>query len=755
MTAASPGLGTPGGPERLHPGRDVALVVLATVLAAVLAVALVPLGTNVLYVLGGLVVTGVGLWLLRADLGPPLREAVDRVRPGRAARPGRARPARSVRAQVVAAAAVAVVVALVAFGLAQLGTKVFYALGAALGLVVMVWLCWPLLRDLVTSSPTDLGAHAVGHRTRVRRVRPRRRWGSRAGVGVGVVVAVTLLSFVLAKFGAKTLLAAAAALVVVGGVALARDRTGFATFLSVASLAFVLHKSFTTQDLAQSGGAISVYVTTFDAMVLVLYLLWIREGTFVADLRDAFRWRSLWVPVVGAACLLPSLLLAPAPEHSGAELFRMLWMFLLFVYVGARVRSRRQVWIILAGLATFVAIEFVIVILQWRTGGVLGLSFLGVPTTLTQRVTDVSSLGRPFGTIIHPVFMGAVMGTLGLVSLSLAIHLPRSVTKLVAAAMVVACVIPLYLSHTRASAIAALIAAVYVVGVGLARGRLQWRTIGRFALATVVAVLVFFPQLSNKFSQDFGTSHFWEEISSRLQLNGIAFDMIYDHWGLGVGLNNFEIVLPQYEPHFVIFFGNPVHNLYLLYWSETGVVGLAGFILVALAMLRIAILAARSRDPLRGGIAVGIVGGMGFLGLEELLGFSLRQDIPLAVYWLLAGLAFAVLRMERSDSAPSAGTGRDRRPPRPPVHPAGDPAGDRHRFHPSQVRVVPLRIGVGCTGPPQPPAPRSSRGRPAGGRRGGHAVSRRTPAPRPGAGCHEEGARGTHGRCSRSWPWSW
>ena len=99
-----------------------------------------------------------------------------------------------------------------------------------------------------------------------------------------------------------------------------------------------------------------------------------------------------------AVLLLPSLLVAPELNHAAAELARMAWMFLLYLYVAVRVRTRRHVWAVLAGLGVFAAVELVVVVLQWRTGGVLGLDFLGVPTTLTERTTDASALGRPFGT---------------------------------------------------------------------------------------------------------------------------------------------------------------------------------------------------------------------------------------------------------------------------------------------------------------------------------------------------------------------
>jgi Tol biopolymer transport system component/O-antigen ligase len=638
--------------------RDTLLVVAATVLAAVLAFALAPTGTLVLYVLIALIVLGGLAYVLRDDLRPALHQIAARARPRASARLTR----RSRVATVVGATVAAVAVGLLAFLMVSVGLLAAAAFGALIVLSGVVWLFWPLLHDLAMAQPDGV-ATARPARDRATRSRTTR------ALGLVIVIGATgVASFALAQIGLKGLLAAVGVIVMATLLFVVRNRSEFFTFVSVASLTFVLYKSFTTQDLQQSGGAIAVYVTTFDAMVLVLYGIWIHEGTFATDVRVAVQQRVLWVPLIGAVFLLPSLLGAPSTGHAAAELFRMVWMYLLFFYVAVRVRTRRHVWAVLGGLAVFATIEFIVVVLQWKTGGVLGLSFLGVPTTLTQRVTDTSSLGRPFGTIIHPVFMGAVMGSLALLALSLAINLRRSLAKIAAAAMIVVCAVPLYLSHTRASALAAILASVFIIGSGLARGRLRWNTIGRFALAGLVGVAVFWPQLSAKFSENFGTGHFWEEIQSRLQLNGIAFNMWNDHWLTGVGLNNFEVVLPRYEPHFVIFFGNPVHNIYLLYLSEVGVIGLLGFMIVGLGMFRASLLATRTTDRLLSGVSIGVVGLMIFLGLEELLGFSLRQDIPLAMYWLLSGLTVACRTIART-TPPAAGEALEPDAPLPPARP--------------------------------------------------------------------------------------
>ena len=56
---------------------------------------------------------------------------------------------------------------------------------------------------------------------------------------------------------------------------------------------------------------------------------------------------------------------------------RMGWMYLLFVYVSIRVRTTRQIIVILSGIGVFGAIETVVVLLQESKGGGLAEAFGG------------------------------------------------------------------------------------------------------------------------------------------------------------------------------------------------------------------------------------------------------------------------------------------------------------------------------------------------------------------------------------------
>jgi Tol biopolymer transport system component len=681
----------PPEPPRRRP-RVVAMLVVIGV-AAVAALALAPSGSKAIYVLVGVGAVIVILLTIRDLIGPPLAAAVRRLQP---------KPVEGVRPLGRARTAVGAVVAAVAAGglafiVADSGSKAILGVVALVLLAVGLWLLSPALGLLVETPPApyrpplprnkgfdkvdlddaadlaelldDRGlcsSDVIDLRSGFGPDDPRslkaHQWEA-MGLGletgfaktgrltraVGMFLAVMsagIIAFLAAQMGNKALLALAGGILVVGCVVRARDRSLFMVFLTVCSLIFLLHKSFGPQDLTLSGGAPAVYVTSLDALMLLLYGLWVSEGTFVADVRAAFHRRILWVPLLGAVLLLPSMLVTGADTwHSASELVRMAWMYLLFFYVAVRVRSRPMVWAILGGLGVFAVVEFVVVILQWKTGGVLGLSFLGVPTHLTSRTTDTSAIGRPFGTIIHPVFMGAAMGAMGLLSFALGLTLRRSLTKVAALGLTAACVLCLYLSHTRAALVAFVMVMLVMVVVAIVHQHLTWRTVGRVVLVLLIGAAVFLPQLEARFEENFGTGHFNTEVTSRYQLNDLAGRMIDDHPVLGVGLNNFEVVMGPYESHGIIFINNPVHNLYLLYLAETGIIGLAGLLFVGISMYNVALRLARSRDRLLGGVGLGVSAAMAFLFIEELLGFSLRQDQPLALYWIFAGLAVACFRM--------------------------------------------------------------------------------------------------------------
>ncbi len=532
--------------------------------------------------------------------------------------------------------------------LAQFELKAVYAVLALTVVVVGGFLLRADVVRLVQSKRSGLAAARARSAQTARRPATPIRPAARAGQIVGLIFVAGAgagVAWIAALLGTKGLVAAIGAVGLISLLMFIKDKSIFFTFATVCSLTLLLHKSFGYQDLSHGGGAISVYITSFDVLLVLLYGLWIWEGTFLADVRAAFRRPLIWLPLFALLFLLPSLLAADDIRIAVAELVRMAWMYALYAYVGIRVRTIRHVWSILIGLITFALAELVVVLMQWRTGGILGLGFLGIPESLIPRTTDTGEIGRPSGTILHPAFMAAALGIVAAVCLALAIELSSRLLKVATGVTALGCLACMWISQTRASFVAVVLVGGIIIVIGLVRRRITWRAIGVFALIAGVATAALWSKISAKLADNFGTGHYSTEVASRLELNDVALRMINDHPLIGVGLNNFETALPRYEANPVIFPGYPVHNLYLLWLGEVGIFGFIGVLILGIGLYDAAIRLGRSQHRLFAAVGIGTAGAMAFMMIEELLGYTLRGDIPLAQYFLLAGLVAACTTM--------------------------------------------------------------------------------------------------------------
>ena len=70
-----------------------------------------------------------------------------------------------------------------------------------------------------------------------------------------------------------------------------------------------------------------------------------------------------------------------------------------------------------------------------------------------------------------------------------------------------------------------------------------------------------------------------QSVLQRQSLNSAAASMIHNRWVFGVGINNFLINLPEYlKPQGSFFYLQPVHNIFLLVFSQIGIIGEIMFI---------------------------------------------------------------------------------------------------------------------------------------------------------------------------------
>jgi len=149
------------------------------------------------------------------------------------------------------------------------------------------------------------------------------------------------------------------------------------------------------------------------------------------------------------------------------------------------------------------------------------------------------------------------------------------------------------------------------------------------------------------------------ELEVRGELDELAGKMFLSSPLTGIGLNNFQTVEDDF-----IFRGTgiglryyTVHNVYLVVLSESGLLGIGGFLACLGGMMLIGWRAVKSKESLYNGIATGLVGGFGGLFIGEVLAFAIKEERSATVFWMLWGLLVAVSRLaaqvEPHASAPS------------------------------------------------------------------------------------------------------
>jgi hypothetical protein len=290
------------------------------------------------------------------------------------------------------------------------------------------------------------------------------------------------------------------------------------------------------------GGSLVDYLipTLYLTDILIILLLILKP----------LNWRQIPRPIiVFLVCLLPSVILAASPIPAIYKWFKFLEIGLLAAWVKENyltlydTRAGKSVRL---GLMLAVIFQSILAIGQWlNQGSLAGYWFLGEQpyTTASTGIDKITWLDGslkipPLGTTPHPNVLAGFL----VISLAVIGNWKLEFFSL----------IPLFLTFSLSAWLAVLI-----------RNK-------RILLAGLIGLIIFGKNLSFLAPES--------SFSRRNQLTQMAFAMFYDRPLTGVGLNNFTVVMDRYGliPATTRFL-QPVHNIYLLLLSETGLAGLTSF----------------------------------------------------------------------------------------------------------------------------------------------------------------------------------
>lgn len=248
-------------------------------------------------------------------------------------------------------------------------------------------------------------------------------------------------------------------------------------------------------------------------------------------------------------------------------------LFLYLVSLPQTVYSNARIFLIASGI-----FQSVIAIWQFIARHSIGLRFLG-ENTLAPDIAGVAKLDvwgekiiRAYGTFPHPNALAAFL----LFCLFLAFFSPREKKNILYNWCIIFSIpiitLGLLLTFSRAVIFIGVMAIFCWFLVAKIR---PWREGGIFLLSLIVFSSLLFPYLAGRFSFNLQD----QAISLRVFYIQNAFSFIKKYPFSGVGPSQFTLAQQEIvaKLHFPAWANQPVHNIYLLIGSETGLVGIFFF----------------------------------------------------------------------------------------------------------------------------------------------------------------------------------
>lgn len=443
----------------------------------------------------------------------------------------------------------------------------------------------------------------------------------------------------------------------------------FCLWAVAVTLPFKLSKQL-GEAIYKGGGETAFRVEMCDPFLLVLiaYLAWELWTTRRVGLRIpkvTFPWLLIMCLWGGEAILF-------GPYHLTAahEVTRMLKVIVLFLVLVNELQTVSRLRHFAAALTLGMFVQAGVGLVQYFTGETLGLEMLGeVPaataaelaknTVLVQKVFRISAF------LGHPNLFGIYLGTLLLLPLGMSLLRVGWLSRVYLLSAVTVGMVALIATLSRSGWLSFAAAFVLFVCLTLLHPRIRRRSqimlmVG--ALALVLGAIPFSSKILSRILESQAAA-----MLGREQYERDAQAVIAAKPWLGWGLNSYSYVLPAHsrfgpEKIFRIYgpWLPPVHHIYLLWWAETGVLGLALHLAMWGGIAWAAVRNLRVRNEFLAVVNIACLGSMLAFAVDGFYSFTLRVNTTLRVFWALAAVIMAVhyWRLQYPAGEPQAAANR-------------------------------------------------------------------------------------------------
>jgi putative inorganic carbon (hco3(-)) transporter len=394
------------------------------------------------------------------------------------------------------------------------------------------------------------------------------------------------------------------------------------------------------EDVASLGsiGGFGISATTL--ALLGLYAIWIADA--LANRRGAeqpvLRWSFPLALYVGA--VLISATAAYDAQLSAAETLLAVQTLLLFVYVASNVRTRRDVLFVVTMLLVALALEALLILATGLTGREIDLGIVRAGSDSSSGLGR--SLSRAVGTFGSPNVAAAYLAMIVPLAVAILMSRSREAPRRLAAVATFLGVMALLITFSRGGWLAFSIALVALLLLLWRRGWLSPAVPVGIAVVVVLPALFYQEAILRRLMSE-------EEALGRVPLLTIAVRMFESSPVVGIGPNNFALVMDYFiSPEIANAWIYTVHNKYLLVLSETGVLGLAAFLLFLGATLFHGWKAWRSSDRVIAVVALGLTAAVAGHTVHMMVEiFNHRPMVQLL--WMVAALLMAMARIGGAD----------------------------------------------------------------------------------------------------------
>lgn len=409
-------------------------------------------------------------------------------------------------------------------------------------------------------------------------------------------------------------------------------------------------------------------ITVSDLFLGAIVLLWLAERALGGGEQGGrMRGRPVGMLVVLAffGWAWVSALHASVLSHGLLAAINLSKYLVVFLVISQLVRTAEDLRWVLAAAAAGLLLQAAVAGLQFATGSMLVMQ--GMKTSSSATMGYNLSYGggveafRPSGLLQHPVFFASYLVILLPTPLALMLAGPRRLGRFVwacSAVVAIAGTAALVLTLSRGGWIAYAVAAGFLLIAGV-RLRLITRThIVAAAVLGVLAILVtvaVYPQVIHRI-----TGSDQRSAQSRLLMMEQAWSIIKRSPVLGVGMASYVDAASEVRPASYAILdpafrrtlsSGVVHNGYLVFWAERGIVGLVTALALFGWYVRAFFRTREWRDPVWQLVGLGVVSGL--VGQMAMYMFDHGYlDSRPGVLWLVFGLLAAILRMQSEGASP-------------------------------------------------------------------------------------------------------